>query len=282
MPSNALSYCAQEVRTRDRDRFLACLFAPAERREALFALYAFNLEVAKTAELVSEPTLGQIRLQWWREALDQIYLGGPVREHQVVEPLAAAIRDRGLERAAFERLLEAREADLDPAAPSDLAALERYAEGTSATLQRLALTVLGCEGEAAQAAARHVGVAWALTGLLRAVPFHARQKRLYLPEDHLAVTGVKIAELFELQSSDALTGVVMRLAKRAREHLAEARHRHREVSREALPALLPARLADGYLTRLERSGFDPFDSRVQMALPNRALRLWWAAARNRY
>ena len=282
MRGDSLSYCAQELRAQDRDRFLVCLFAPAERREALFALYAFNLEVAKTAELVSEPTLGQIRLQWWREALEEIYRGGAPRQHQVVTPLATAIREHGLDSAVFERLLLAREADLDPAAPGDLAELERYAAETSATLQSLALAVLGCEGDAAEAAARHVGIAWALTGLLRAIPFHARQKRLYLPEDHLAVTGVRTAELFELQGSDALSGVVMRLVKRAREHLAEARRLRGEVPRSALPALLLARLADGYLARLERAAFDPFDPRVQLELPNRALRLWWSAWRGIY
>ncbi|MGP1253347.1 MAG: phytoene/squalene synthase family protein [Kiloniellales bacterium] len=282
MAADRLSYCAEELRARDRDRFLLCLFAPPSRREALFALYAFNLEVAKTAEIVSEPMLGQIRLQWWREALAEIYEGKEVRRHHVVEPLAAAIRDHGLAQAAFERLIDAREADLDPAPPPDLATLESYAEATSATLQSLALTVLGVEDETAETAARQVGIAWALTGLLRAIPFHARQKRLYLPEDHLAVTGVQTAELFELRISDALAGVVMRLAKRARERMSEARRLRGEVPKTALPALLPACLADAYLARLERADFDPFDARVQVELPNRALRLWWAAVRRRY
>jgi phytoene synthase len=276
-----LGYCAAEVRAHDRERFLVSLFAPAERRDALFALYAFNLEVAKTAEVVSEPMLGQIRLQWWREALDEAYAGRP-RKHQVAEPLAAAIRSYGLERDPFERLLEAREQDLEPAPPPDLAALERYAEETSATLQLLALQVLGADGETSRAAARQVGIAWALTGLLRAVPFHAAQKRLYLPEDHLSVAGVERRALFELQGSEALSGVVMRLAKRARERLAEARRLRREVPKSALPALLPARLAEGHLDRLERADFDPFDPRVQAAPGNPALRLGWAAWRGRY
>lgn len=282
MAAERLSYCAEELRARDRDRFLLCLFAPPQQREALFALYAFNLEVAKTAEVVSEPMLGQIRLQWWREALAEIYEGKQVRRHHVVEPLAVAIRDHGLARAAFERLIDAREADLDPAPPPDLAALESYAAATSATLQSLALAILGVEEEAAETAARQVGIAWALTGLLRAVPFHARQKRLYLPEDHLAVTGVRTAELFELRTSDALAGVVMRLAKRARERLSEARRLRGEVPKAALPALLPACLAEAYLARLERADFDPFAPRVQAELRNPALRLWWATLRRRY
>ena len=282
MAAERLSYCAEELRARDRDRFLLCLFAPPQRREALFALDAVKLEVAKTAEVVSEPMLGQIRLQWWREALAEIYEGKQVRRHHVVEPLAVAIRDHGLARAAFERLIDAREADLDPAPPPDLAALESYAAATSATLQSLALAILGVEEEAAETAARQVGIAWALTGLLRAVPFHARQKRLYLPEDHLAVTGVRTAELFELRTSDALAGVVMRLAKRARERLSEARRLRGEVPKAALPALLPACLAEAYLARLERADFDPFAPGVQAELRNPALRLWWATFRRRY
>jgi phytoene synthase len=276
-----LGYCAAEVRAHDRDRFLACLFAPAGRRDALFALYAFNLEVAKTAEVVSEPMLGQIRLQWWREAIEEAYAGRP-RKHQVVEPLTAAIAAHGLERALFDRLIDAREADLEPAPPADLEALERYAEDTSASLQRLVLQALGAEGEAAREAARQIGIAWALTGLLRAVPFHAAQKRLYLPEDHLAVAGVDRQALFELKSSDALTGVVMRLANRARERLAEARRRRSEVPKTALPALLPARMADLYLDRLGAANFDPFDRRVQAEVPNRAWRIGLAALRGRY
>ena len=98
-----LSYCGEEVRRHDPDRFLAALFTPEDRREAVFALLAFNLEVAKTREVVSDPMLGQIRLQWWREALDGAYAGTP-RAHQVVEPLAAAIAAHGLSRARLDRL----------------------------------------------------------------------------------------------------------------------------------------------------------------------------------
>ena len=130
---SALSYCARELRRHDRDRYLACLFAPAARREALFSLYAFNLEVARTAEAVSEAMLGRIRLQWWREALEEIYDGRP-RRHEVALPLAAAVQTHGLSRTHFDRLIDAREFDLDKEAPQDLARLEAYAEATSGGL----------------------------------------------------------------------------------------------------------------------------------------------------
>ena len=128
-----LTYCADQLRRYDRDRFQVALFASEERREAIFALYAFNLEIAKTAESVTESTLGQIRLQWWRERIDEIY-AGQARAHQVIEPLGRAVRDLKLTRELFDRLLDGREFDLEGRAPRDLAELETYAEATSASL----------------------------------------------------------------------------------------------------------------------------------------------------
>ena len=131
--SEPLSFCAAEVRRDDHDRFLTGLFAPAANRAGLYALYAFNLEVAKIRERVSEAILGEIRLQWWREALDGIAAGAPPA-HPVVDALDRAIGQYNLSRSLFDRLLAARAFDLDDAPPATLDALEAYAEDTSATL----------------------------------------------------------------------------------------------------------------------------------------------------
>src|SRR5580704_15885570 len=103
---NALSPIGALVRNHDRDRFQTALFAPAGSREALFALYAFNYEIARVRESVREAMLGQIRLQWWREAIAAAYAGAPPRRHEVVEPLTAALRAPGLSREHFERLID--------------------------------------------------------------------------------------------------------------------------------------------------------------------------------
>src|SRR5215207_1372519 len=100
------------VRAHDRDRFQTALFAPADRREALFALYAFNYEIARVRESVTQPMLGQIRLQWWREVIEAAYAGQAPRRHEVAEPLTAAIREFGLSRPHFDRMIDAREVDL--------------------------------------------------------------------------------------------------------------------------------------------------------------------------
>jgi phytoene synthase len=278
---DALSYCGRQVRRFDHDRYLTALFAPADRREALFALYAFNLEVAKTREVVTEPLLGQIRLQWWRDALDTAYRGEPLK-HEVLVPLAAAIDAHGLTRAHFDRLLEAREADLEDAAPPDLPALEAYAEGTAGPLHRLALEIVGVRDAAAAEAARGVAVASALTGLLRAVPFHARQRRVYLPTSVVQEVAVELGDLFELRPHLGLAEAVQRLAGRAREVLAEARSLRKRVPRAALPALLPAVLAGQYLDAMRRAGHDVFDGRVQRRPALAAWSLAWHAARGRY
>jgi NADH dehydrogenase [ubiquinone] 1 alpha subcomplex assembly factor 6 len=281
--SPTLSPLARLVRQHDRDRFLTALFAPAARREALLALYAFNYEIAKTREVVSEPVLGQIRLQWWRESLDAIYSGGPMRHHEVVAPLAEAIRCCALDRAHFDALIAARDFDIAGEAPESLTALEAYAEASSARLVWLALEVLGERGEAARVAGRGVGIAYALAGLLRALPFHARMKRLYLPRDLCRTAGLRMeAEVFELRSSPALRSVVAQVAAAAAAHLAVARALRHAAPRAALPALLPGVLADADLARLERAGYDPFDRHLAGRDPWRGWRLTLAALARRY
>lgn len=276
-----LSYCANQVRRHDRDRFLTCLFAPPEAREDLFALYAFNHEIAKVAEAVSEPMAGMIRIQWWREELDALYAGSPHR-HQVAQPLAAAIRRHGLTRAHFERLLDARERDLDDAPPRTMAELEDYGEETSAVLVKLALEVLGARDSASQEAGHHVGIAWALAGLARAVPFHAAQRRLLLPSDLVGQACLDPHDLFELREPREVRPIVEQVADKAREHLRAATVLRPRVPKKAVSALMPATLARRYLEVLRKHGHDPFAPRVQMPNPGRPWHLLWAAATGRY
>jgi NADH dehydrogenase [ubiquinone] 1 alpha subcomplex assembly factor 6 len=280
--SGRLSAVAALVRRHDRDRFQTALFAPAGRREALFALYAFNYEVARVRETVSEPALGQIRLQWWRENIAAAFEGGPVRHHSVVEALTAAIRALALTRAHFDRLVEARERDFDEAPLASLTALEDYAEATSARLVYLALESLGVHDPAAEKAGFHIGVAYALAGLLRVMPLQARAGRLIIPADIAAQTALDAADYRAPRGTRALRSATAEIAAAASWHLASARaHRH-SIARRALPALLPAIVAERSLARLERAGYDPFDP--GLAAPD-AMQSWWlaiASLRNRF
>lgn len=281
MTPNA-QYIADLVRKDDHDRFLTAVIAPLPARDGVMALYAFNAEVAKVRESVSESLIGQMKLQWWRDVVGAIYDGGPVPPgNPVVEALAAAIGTHALTRTHFEALLEARARDMADESPPDVNALESYAEGTSASLSALALEVLGVRDEASQAAGRHVGIAWALTGLLRAVLFHARANRFMLPQDLLAAENLTAHDLQERRNAAKVATVIAQIALVAGAHLDKARSYRSSVDRRALPALLPATLADAYLKGLASRNFDVFDPRHVLQRPA-ALRLAWNAWREKY
>jgi NADH dehydrogenase [ubiquinone] 1 alpha subcomplex assembly factor 6 len=280
--TDGLSPVAALVRRHDRDRFQTVLFAPAARREALFALYAFNYEIARVRETVTEPMLGQIRLQWWRENIAAAFNGARPRRHPVVEALTAAIRDLALSREHFERMIDAREADLSDEPPVSLNALEDYAEATSARLVYLALEALDVRDAAAGEAAHHIGIAYALAGLLRAMPFHARAGRSLIPDEIAARTGIAGQDYRALRSTPALRAATAEIAAAASRHLVVARVHRGKLPRSALPALLPAVIARHSLTRLERIAFDPFNPALVRPDPLQSWRLAVAALLGRF
>ncbi len=274
------AYCMEEVRRFDHDRYLTLLFAPPDKRPALFALHAFNLEIARVRETVRETMLGQIRLQWWRDALAEARAGRP-RQHQVLLALAPSLAGP-LQPDWIDELLTAREFDLRENGPNTGAELEVYVAGTSSTLVQLSLDIWGGANQAARDAARHVGLAWGLTGLLRAVPFHARQRRRYLPADMLREAAISEDDLIEGRAGDRVGAVARPLADLARDHLHAARALRRDIPARLRPALLLATLADLYLKHLERHNYALFAPALQVPLGSRPLRLALAAWRRRY
>jgi phytoene synthase len=280
--ADRLSPVAALVRRHDRDRYQTALFAPAARREALFALYAFNYEIARVRESVTQPMLGQIRLQWWRENIAAAFEGGPVRQHVVVAPLIGAIRELALTRAHFDRLIDARETDLGDQPPPNLAALREYAEASSGRLVRLALEMLGVQDPCACEAGLHVGIAYSLAGLLRAMPFHARAGRQFIPADIAGRSGLSEQDYRALRSTPALRSVTAELAAAASGHLGAARAHRAKIPRSALPALLPAVVAQRSLLRLKRAAYDPFDPALAHPNPLQSWRLAAAVLLNRF
>lgn len=279
--TESLDTLAGALRAHDHDRYLTTLFAPAERREGLLALYAFNLEIAKTAELVTETMIGRIRLQWWYDGLEEIYAGRG-RAHYVLSPLARLVGKTGLPQAPFQRLIAAREFDLERQPPSSMMELGSYLDGTSSALVELALATLGEEGDQARHIATHVGQAYGLIGLVRAIPSHAAQGRLYLPEEVMAEVGLDRHRVFALEPSPALSQAAERLCGLAAQSLEELRaSTGLRTGKAALPALLPAVLAGRYLRDLRKAGFDPFHPSLRQPRPGRLLALIWAYLKGR-
>ncbi|SVC76460.1 uncharacterized protein METZ01_LOCUS329314, partial [marine metagenome] len=254
---------AARARAADPDRYMCALFTAPHQRGALFSLLLFNAEIARVREVVSERMLGQIRLQWWREAIDEIYQGGG-RRHEVVDHLAEAIRTHGLTRRYFERLIDAREKDLDDTPPENIAVLEHYAEESAAPLVLLALEVAGADADVLADVARHTGIGWALTGLMRALPHHAAEGRVMVPRDVLAATGLTVQTVCGGEAKADIARAVEKVANVARQHSDEARVLRRTLPQAVKRATLQTILSAAYLRRLAACGHDPTNPRATL------------------
>jgi 15-cis-phytoene synthase len=269
---DAFTYCAGLVRTADRDRYLAALFAPAKDRDALFALYAFNIEIARVREVAREAIAGEIRLQWWRDVL-----GGERDGEAAANPVAAAllatIKRYSLAADRLVALIDARRFDLYDDTFANMAALEAYLVNTSSAVIACAAQILGVD---APGVAKPAGLASGLVGPMRAVPLHAARHQLYVPLDILERHGVRPDEVFAGQSSAGLNGALAELRDFARRSLADTHALIRRLPSEALPAFLTVALVRPSLDRLDhRDAFAPGE-----LSPWRRQWLIWRAARN--
>ena len=264
---------AELVRATDRDRFIASLFAPAEHRGAIYALYAFNSEVSRVREMAREALPGEIRLQWWSDVID-----GERAEEAGANPVAAAllttIERYRLSSAKLVDLIEARRFDLYDDPIATVADLETYASKTSSALFDLAAQILA--GANVEAVTTPAGIAFAIAGLLRAFPIHAARGQLYVPIELLDRHQVRPHEIFSGRSSAGLKAALAELRNLARSQLLAASAVVEALPPQAIPALLPLALVRPALMRLE--GGDPF-SPAEIA-PWRRQWLIWRAARN--
>ncbi|MBL6454295.1 squalene/phytoene synthase family protein [Belnapia sp. T6] len=241
---DALSPIAAFARAHDPDRFLCALFAPAERREALFTLIAYNHELARAREAARTPLLALMRLQWWRDAIGDAVAGKPPRRHEVAAPLHAALGAGLLDPDALLAMADAREAEAEEGGIPSEPALAAYLRGSAGGFAVAAGRLLGAEGPAL-ARLQAAGAVFGLAGILRSVPALAGQGRCLLPLDRLAerelVPEAVIAE------PDLATPVVAAMAASG---LAEARALHPRPPRTAIAAALPLVLARRDLRRL--------------------------------
>lgn len=240
----------------DPDRSLAALFAPREARADLFALIAFNVELARIAEIVTEPGLGAIRLQWWHEAIDRA-AKGEATGHQVADAIGAAMRKGKLSRARINALIDARNFDIETRIMPDWAALEAHLAATSGGLFALGGECLGSRGPSLEKAATQAGLAYGLTGLMRALPVHAVSGRVYLPADALLRHGTSPEAILAGKSSDGLLAVLADLRLKARQALAESSRHVARLNANTRAAFRPLCLVDPYLASLEKTEGDP-------------------------
>lgn len=249
------AYCEREVRAHDPGRWLTALFAPDAARPAFHALLAFAGELSRTAEAASQPMLGEIRLQWWRETLEGAFAGTP-RAHPVARALAATVVPPM--RILMDGMIDARAEDLYETPPPDMAALESYTLATDGALAVVLLLELGIADPAIAARARKVGAAWGLTSIVRTLPAALARRRLPLPADWLAAAGTDPDRVLAGLDDAAARGVAERVAEAAQGLLATSRSGPR-TPRAAYPVMAQARLAARDLKAMRRQGMMPVE-----------------------
>ncbi len=271
---DAYAHCVALVHAFDPDRHVANHFAPVDRRPHLAALHAFALEIGRIRASVSEAMPGEIRLQWWREALSGDR-GAEAAANPVSAALLATIAANALPLKPFLDLIEARTFDLYDDLMPDWNALEGYLGETQSGLIQVAGIVLMRGGDPGAAdAAGHAGVAIGLSALLRAFPWHARRGQVLLPAALLGAVGVSREDIVSGRDGEGLRAALAETRRRARDHLAKARGELAIAPQELRPAFLPLAMVDAYLDRMERRDYQPFATVVDAQHWRRIWRMW--------
>ncbi|MEB2843751.1 phytoene/squalene synthase family protein [Rhizobiales bacterium RZME27] len=245
--------CLSTLRETDRDRYLACLLSPEDKRGALAALYAFNAEIAKIRDVIRQPLAGEIRLQWWRGQFEE----GPNEEadaNPVAAALFAAVETYRLPRQTFVDMLDARIFDLYDDAFPDRNALEGYAGETASALIQLAGLILSPADAARSAtAAGHAGVAHAISGALLLMPIHSTRGQLYIPLDLLSAVGLDRETFLAGDDKVRISAAIEAFAGLGLDHLGKARAAGK-IPASLMPAFLPATAADAILKKARKLG----------------------------
>ncbi|XP_055020223.1 NADH dehydrogenase (ubiquinone) complex I, assembly factor 6 isoform X1 [Boleophthalmus pectinirostris] len=274
-------FCLELVRSRDYEGFVCSLLLPEEARRSSLALRAFNVELAQVKDSVSQKTIGLMRMQFWKTAIDEIYRDEPPNQPISTE-LWRAVRKHYLTKRWLLRIIKEREKDLEDRAYRNLQELESYSENTQSSLLYLLLEALGVKNVHADHAASHLGKAQGIVTCLRATPYHSTRRRVYLPMDLCLKHGASQEEFIRGSRENSVRDVVFDIASQAHAHLQHARSFRQNVPPDATPAFLHTVGIEDYLQRLRRADFDVFHPSLQNRNPLLPIQLYLRSWRNTY
>ena len=277
-PADSAAFCADLVRSHDFPRYVATLFVPATERRALLALYAFNVEIVRVRDQVSQPLPGEIRLQWWTDMLSG-HAHGSVEGNPVAAELLRAIRDFELPAEPLSLLVDEHQFDLYNDPMPTMTALEGYLAATCSALFTLAARIMAPPSEAVEHLARHAGLAQGIAQVIANLPRDAAHRQLFLPQQILDSHDCGMEDVFAGKESSNLGAVLDQLVSEAQQHLATAISLLAEVPPSVRPAFLPLSLVQADLKRLSRPGRNPFAPQPASRL--RTLWTLWRASRSR-
>jgi phytoene synthase len=274
---DSASFCADLVRSHDFVRYASTLFMPATQRRALLALYAFNVEISRVRDHISQPLPGEMRLQWWTDMLAGAGHGG-IEGNPVAAELLLVIRDFRLPVELLSRLVDEHQFDLYNDPMPSMAALESYVNDTSAALFSLGARVAARPSEAIDHLARHAGLAQGMLQVVATLPWDTARRQLFVPLQLLEQHGSGIEEVFSRKLTPKARAAIDQLIGEARGHLKTAFDLLADVPPEVRPVFLPLSLLRRDLKWMSRADSDPFAPRVASRL--RTLWTLWRASRS--
>ena len=276
--TDSADFCAELVRTHDFGRYASTLFVPAGQRRALLALYAFNVEISRVREQVSQPLPGEMRLQWWTDMLAGAGHGG-IEGNPVAAELQLAIQNWHLPVERLSRLIDEHQFDLYNDPMPTMAALEGYINDTSSALFSLGAAIAGPPSDDIEHLARHAGLAQGIAQVMRALPLDASRRQLFVPLQLLERHGSNMEEVFAGRETPKMRAALDQLIGEAGGHLKTAFALLENAPPQVRPVFLPLALVDLNLARMSRADSDPFTPHVA----SRFRTLWtlWRASRSR-
>ncbi|XP_039594883.1 NADH dehydrogenase (ubiquinone) complex I, assembly factor 6 isoform X1 [Polypterus senegalus] len=278
---NDQEHCLQLVRTRDYEGFLCSLLLPPESRRSSIAVRAFNVELAQIKDLVSQKTMGLVRMQFWKNALEEIFRDDPPHQPVAME-LWRAIKKHRLTKGWFSRIINTREEDLNDRAYRNIQELETYADNTQSSLLYLLLETQGVKDIHADHAASHIGKAQGIVTCLRAVPYHSSKRKVYLPMDICMLHGISQEDIMRGSQEKPVKDVIYDIACQAHVHLQHARSFSEKLPPAAVPAFLQTVSVEDYLCRIRRADFNVFHPSLQKRNPLLPLHLYISSWRRKY
>jgi 15-cis-phytoene synthase len=256
-PKDSAGFCAEMVRSHDFARYASTLFVPAAQRRRLLALYAFNVEISRVREQVSQPLPGEMRLQWWTDMLAGTGHGG-IEGNPVAAELLLAIRNGRLPVERLSRLIDEHQFDLYNDPMPTMAALEGYTNDTSSALFSLGSAIAGHQSDEIEHLARHAGLAQGFARVIAALPLDASRRQLFVPLQLLERHGSGIEEVFAGKQTPKLRAALDQLIGEAQGHLRTAFGLLAQAPPQVRPVFLPLSLVARDLKRMSRADNDPF------------------------
>lgn len=273
-----LSQLLSHLKIHDNDRYLQCLFAPASHRPALITLFSFNYEIARIREHVSDPMVGMIRLQWWRESLECAY-NQESRNHDVVDALSMLLKQYTLPKDILESLINIREKELDTLPFQQYEELEDFISHSSGKLNILASNILGVNDPNTTHCLHHSSCAWSLMGIARSFKSYLAKQHCKIPAHWLETYNINLDHIQPNTIDKSFIPIIQLLTEKATLHLDKANQLLDSCNKNALPLLLQIPIAEHYCNITKKNKYSIHSHLYKRSRFFLLLQLFWKARR---